>query len=125
MNIFDQGYPDMSLGGGQTAEDILAQMYNNPMQGSASQYIEPINPMMQNHPQGGSIMGQGEQSAPQNPGSGMKDMSGFANYGMEAPPLQDPMAQMKSLMSMNPAPKPQIQQQQGSLMSYLQQLGAI
>ena len=125
MSIFDQGYPDMSLGGGQSADDILAQMYRNPMQGSASEYIGQGEPMLMNHPQGGPMSGNGEQSIPQNPGSGMKDMSVFANSGMEAPPLQDPMTQMRNLMSMNQAPKPQIQQQQGSLMSYLQQLGAI
>jgi hypothetical protein len=64
-------------------------------------------------------------SGPQNPGSGQKDMSGFASYGMTAPELQDPMAQMKGLMSMNPQPQQKQQQPMGSLMSYLQQLGAI
>ncbi len=107
MNIFEQGYP--SLGGespkqgypslgGESPEETFMKMYRQPQQ---------------------------EIPQPPNMSNGQKDMSGFANYGMTPPPLQDPMAQMKSLMSMNQPPKPQIQQQQGNLMSYLQQLGVL
>jgi len=84
-----------------------------------------------NHPQGGSLMGQGEGTGNQTaqmPGdsNGGMDVAGFANYGMQAPPLQDPMAQLGGLMSMNKQQQNPIQQlPQGNLMSYLMQLGAI
>lgn len=57
----------------------------------------------------------------------MRDISGFANYGMQAPALPDPMQRMSGLMGMmndqNQAPKQRMPLQQNSLMSYLQSLG--
>ena len=53
------------------------------------------------------------------------DPSGFANAGMQAPPLQDPMSQLGMLMGMVQKPKEKIPVPQGNLMSYLQQLGAL
>jgi hypothetical protein len=69
---------------------------------------------------------------PQNPGAGYEpgDVSGFANYGMEAPGLPDPTKQITGLMGMGMANNPHQnrkedpfqQQQPGGLMAYLQAL---
>ena len=56
------------------------------------------------------------------------DASGFANAGMQAPALPDAMGNIMGLMKMAGAqnqPKQMIQPQQGNLMNYLQQLGAL
>ena len=121
MNIFNQGYP--SLNQSPSEEEIFANMYRSIFQNM--QPAQEMQPMM-NHPQGGNIWGDGQLPAEaQNPGSGQKDMSGFANYGMQSPPLQDPMAQLKMLMGMQTEQEPFLQKQQGNLMNYLRQLGAI
>ena len=63
--------------------------------------------------------------------SGQSDVSGFANFGMTPPPLPDPISQMGGLMGMmgdphqNRKEDPFLQQQQGGLMAYLQQLGVV
>lgn len=123
MNIFE--YND---------EQKLLQNYEPSPAPALSPYdkmVQMQGGMLVNHPQGGSLTGQGEGTGvqeatmPGDPNGGM-DVAGFANYGMQAPPLQDPMAQLKGLMSMSPQQPQQPRQQmpQGNLMSYLAQLGA-
>jgi len=87
--------------------------------------------LLVNHPQGGGLMGQGEGLGNQEvqvprtgDGNGGMDVAGFANYGMQAPQLPDPMQGMGNLMKMSQAQNQPTQRQmpQGNLMSYLQQL---
>jgi hypothetical protein len=53
------------------------------------------------------------------------DPSAMAAYGMEAPPLPGPMAQLKVLMDMQQPRQQRQQMPQGNLMSYLMQLGGL
>ncbi len=86
-----------------------------------------------------SVMGAQQSQGAQAPimpemsggGGGERDMSAFANYGMTPPSLPDPISQMGGLMGMmgdphqNRKEDPFMQQQQGGLMAYLQQLGVV
>jgi hypothetical protein len=57
------------------------------------------------------------------------NVSGFANYGMQAPALQDPMAQIRGIMALAGDPNinrkedPFQQLPEGGLMAYLRSLG--
>lgn len=70
-----------------------------------------------------------EMPKPPNPWAyGGGDVSGFANYGMQAPPLPDTQAELGGLMSMSTAgiqnqPRQAPQAPKGGLMAYLDSLG--
>ena len=84
--------------------------------------------LTQNHPQGGSFMSDGDEDPMPTPPfdlSKLPDMSGFLDAGMSSAPLQDPMAQLKNLMSMAPQQRAPQPVQKGNLMNYLASLGAV
>ena len=108
MNIFDymMSGGDLSMGGGQQpslwSPAVLNQQYS---QVPSSQPDAPQMP-----------------AAPTANGGGRTDVSGFANFGMQAPALPPPMAQMKLLDSMKSEQEPFAQQKPGGLMAYLNSL---
>jgi len=110
MSIFDyfnMSQGDLSMGGGQQqslwSPDILNQQ---PWQMPSSQPGAPQMPM-----------------APTPNSGGQSDVSGFANFGMQAPALPLPMAQMKVLNSIKSPQEPFLKHPQGGLMAYLNSLG--
>ena len=126
MNIFE--YNDM-MKMSQNQRPVATLPQPAPMGGGG---------MIMNHPQGGGIMGRGEvipegeefpkiPEAPKVRGP-QGDPSGFANYGMQAPQLPGPMAQLGGLMAINQKanqPRQQTGMPGGGLMAYLLSLGAL
>ena len=132
MNVMDflnslTGSP-MGSGAGGTGPQMSNMGPGGPV-AHLPQQAPPVNPGMtgmdgltQNAPSVTSV----EPPKPPNPYATPKDMSGFANYGMEPPslPAPDPMSMLKNLMAMTAEQQPRQQQQmQGNLMKYLAQLG--
>lgn len=130
MNIFDQGYPSL---GGESDEEAFMNMYRaqlapqqpqNIMDGAGG--VTGPEGLTQNMPGFGENPNGTPAPTMDSPYAQGADVSGFANYGMSAPDLNDPMAQLKMMMGMSAEPKrPPPQAPQGNLMAYLQQLGVI
>lgn len=114
MSIFDNMSPDqiarlLSMDNGGLDLTMAGQTRQNP-----SIWDMPNLP---------TIMG---ENSPPTPPSSFKpgDVSGFANYGMTPPPLENPMQQVADMMkTSNNQPKQRSTMPQGGLMAYLQSLG--
>jgi len=120
MSLFDYAQGKFGQGGG------LAMGQNTGLDNTATPSLWNPDLSMEGLLEGREV---DEEKMPRPPNTWQGDPSGFAEYGMKPPPLQDPIQQIGGLMALATAdhnkPRQRTPIQQGGLMGYLNSLGMV